>query len=341
MGKKRAVLLVNLGSPASPSVKDVRKYLNEFLMDKRVLDAPYPIRRMIVSGFILPFRPKKSAEAYSQIWWEDGSPLIVISKKVQRLLRERMEMPVGLAMSYGNPSIKETLQDLIVSKKAEEILLIPLYPHYAMSTYETVVAAVKKHLARMNPAVSLKIVPPFYKESHYIDALAASAESHLKWDYDHLLFSYHGLPERHLKKTDPTGNHCLVNENCCSVPSPAHDTCYRAQVFKTTEELVKKSGIPLNKYSVSFQSRLGRDAWLGPFTSEEIVRLANEGVKKLLVICPAFVSDCLETLEEIGLRGKEAFLEAGGEEFRVIPCLNDHPKWIDALKIYTAYEMNE
>ncbi len=334
---KRGILLVNLGSPDSTSVKDVRKYLHQFLMDERVIDAPYLIRKMIVGLFILPFRPKESAHAYQQIWWNEGSPLIVISRKLHALLQERIDEPVELAMRYGNPSIEYGVKNLL-EKGVKEIFLFPLYPHYAMATFETVVVEVERVFKKLKANIKLNIQQPFYDDADYIAALTESTKAFLKDDYDYLLFSYHGVPERHCKKTDPTGNHCLTAENCCQVASEAHAVCYRHQVFRTTEEFVKAAGIPEGKYSVAFQSRLGVDAWLAPPTDHEIVRLAEEGVKKLLVMCPAFVSDCLETLEEIGLRAKESFLEAGGEEFHLIPCLNDHPKWVDTLAKYCTKE---
>ena len=211
-----------------------------------------------------------------------------------------------------------------------ELLLIPLFPQYAMSSFETAVERVQQAIGKLAPEMSLKVFPPFYDAPEYIEALAASAADYLEREHDHLLFSFHGLPERHLHKADPTGCHCLKVENCCSVPSPAHATCYRAQCFKTVKAFVGKAAV--TKYSVTFQSRLGRDPWLKPYTDHELVRLAQQGVKKLLVICPAFVSDCLETLEEIGLRGRETFLEAGGEDLTLIPCLNDHPVWLAALE---------
>lgn len=325
--------MVNLGSPDSTEVSDVRKYLRQFLMDARVLDAPYPIRKMIVELFILPFRPKNSAHAYQQIWWEEGSPLIVISERLQEALQERLDMPVELGMRYGNPSVENGIHCLL-NVGVKEIFLVPLYPHYAMATYETVVVEAQRVLKKLKAGVKLTTQPPFYDDPGYIHTLGESARQYLEQDYDHLLFSYHGIPERHCKKTDPTGKHCLKVENCCQVPSPAHATCYRHQVFRSTEEFVKLAGIPEGKYSVAFQSRLGMDSWLKPFTAEELERLGKSGAKKLLVICPAFVSDCLETLEEIGLRGKETFLEAGGEEFTLIPCLNDFPGWVEHLSTW-------
>jgi ferrochelatase len=326
---KQAVLLVNLGSPDTPSVRDVRRYLREFLMDGRVMDAPWPVRFGVVNLCILPFRPRKSAEAYQTIWTRKGSPLVVTSKRVSAELERRLIVPVELAMRYQNPSIKDAVARL-AGQGIEELFLIPLFPHYAMSSYETAVVAVREELGRQAPNAKLRVKPPYYVDSDYIEALVASASDYLGNDHDHLLFSFHGLPERHLRKSDPTRCHCLATENCCSTPGPARKTCYRAQCYQTVEAFVSKAGV--TKYSVAFQSRLGKDPWLKPYTDHELVRLARDGVRKLLVICPAFVSDCLETLEEIGMRGRETFLGAGGAEFTLIPCLNDHPAWIDALE---------
>jgi protoporphyrin/coproporphyrin ferrochelatase len=326
---KKAVLLVNLGSPDSPSVPDVRKYLREFLMDGRVLDVPWPIRFCIVYFAILPRRPRLSAEAYHKIWRPEGSPLTVMGRRVQAELQRRVGMPVELAMRYQNPSIPAAFRRLRELGVAE-LLVIPLFPHYAMSSWETAVERVRKVRAEIAPQMSLEVIPPYYDHPDYIKALAASAAPDLGREYDHLLFSFHGLPERHLRKADPTGQHCLVRENCCEVESPARQTCYRAQCLRTVSAFVKATGV--SRYSVAFQSRLGRQPWLQPYTEAELRRLAAAGVKRLLVLCPAFVADCLETLEEIALRGRETFLKAGGRELVQIPCLNDHPLWLDALE---------
>jgi len=322
--------LVNLGSPDSPSVPDVRRYLNEFLMDGRVIDVAWPLRRLVV-GMILINRPRESGHAYDKIWTKDGSPLVVISKHVQAALQQRVSVPVELAMRYQNPSIESGVRKL-ASKGVTQVLLIPLFPHYAMSSYETAVVRVQEVAARLAPQMNLTVQPPYFGRPEYISALVASASDFLKTDYDHLLFSYHGIPERHLRKSDPTGCHCLQVDNCCEVASPAHATCYRAQCFATTALFVKLAGVPKDKYSVSFQSRLGKDPWLKPYTDYELVRLAQEGKKRMLVICPAFVSDCLETIEEIGMRGCEDFMAASGKEFTRIPCMNEHPAWIEALE---------
>jgi ferrochelatase len=329
--KKRAVLLVNLGSPDSPSVSDVRAYLREFLMDGRVLDAPWPVRWAIVNLTILPGRPAQSAEAYHKIWTAEGSPLIVTSRKVQAALERRLGLPVELAMRYRNPSIESAIGRLR-EKGCEELLVIPLFPHYAMSSYETAARRVIEVARGIAPGMSLAVLPPYYEQPEYIGALAASAAKYLEEDFQHLLFSFHGLPERHLRKADPTGCHCLRVKDCCQTPSPAHGTCYRAQCFKTVAAFVKHTGLPEHRYSVAFQSRLGRDPWLKPYTDAVLEGLGKAGVRKLLVICPAFVADCLETIEEIGLRGRETFLRAGGGELTLIPCLNDHPAWIAALE---------
>ena len=326
----KGILLVNLGSPDSPSVPDVRRYLNEFLMDGRVIDAPWPVRRFVV-GMILINRPKESGHAYDKIWTKDGSPLVVTSKRVRDELQKRVTVPVELAMRYQNPSIELGVKSL-AAKGVKDVLLIPLFPHYAMSSYESAVVRVQEVAAKLAPRMKITVQPPYYDAPDFIAALAASTEHFLKQDYDHLLFSYHGIPERHLRKSDPTGCHCLQMENCCEVSSPAHATCYRAQCFATTAAFVNLTGVPKEKYSVSFQSRLGKDPWLKPYTDYELVRLAQEGKKKMLVICPAFVSDCLETIEEIGMRGCEDFMKATGKEFTRIPCLNEHPLWLAALE---------
>jgi len=326
----KAVLLVNLGSPDSTSVGDVRRYLNEFLMDGRVIDTPWPLRRLIV-GMILINRPKRAAGAYRKIWLPEGSPLIVTSRKVQAKLQERVNVPVELAMRYQHPSIVSAIRKLN-EQKIDKVFLIPLFPHYAMSSYETAVMRVRKVAGVIAPKMKIVVQPPYGDAPDYIAALVDSAANHLEAGFDHLLFSFHGIPERHLRKSDPTGGHCLTVPNCCETASPAHATCYRAQCFKTMAAFVAQAGIPENQCSISFQSRLGRDPWLKPYTDFELVELPKRGFKKLLVICPAFVSDCLETLEEIGLRGRETFLSAGGEWFAQIPCLNGHPLWISALE---------
>ena len=328
---KRAILLMNLGSPDSTATRDVRTYLMEFLMDKRVIDYPWLFRQILVGGLIVPFRAAKSAEAYSTIWTKEGSPLIVLTQQLQAALQQVVEEPVEIAMRYGHPSMEEAYERLLQRMpQLEEVLAIPLYPHYAMASYETAVEYAQEIHRRMKYRFSLNFIKPFYNESHYLYALSEHMRPYLQTQYDHILFSYHGVPARHIKKSDPTGNHCLQSAGCCDTASPAHATCYRHQCFTTTKEIVRLLGIPEGKYSNSFQSRLGK-GWLEPFTDIRLEEMPKEGIKKLLILCPAFVSDCLETLEEIAMRGRESFTRAGGETYTMIPCLNVEPLWVQTL----------
>ena len=323
---------MNLGSPDSTSVKDVRKYLDEFLMDERVIDKPYLLRALLVKGIIVPFRAPKSAEAYETIWTEQGSPLVQHSRELRDRLQELFTEPVEIAMRYGNPTPVEGLDNL--EKKSgslDEVIAVPLYPHYAMSSYETAVEHVKKTHKKKGYRFKLSFVDPYYNDPGYITALSERMRPYLADDFDHMLFSYHGVPERHIRKSDITGRHCLQSGNCCEKPSPAHAYCYRHQCITTTRLVTEKLAIPANKYSISFQSRLGK-GWLQPFTDVRLEELPREGIKKLLILCPAFVSDCLETLEEIEERGKESFLKAGGQSYTMIPCLNEEPLWLKALE---------
>lgn len=327
-----AVLLLNLGSPDSPSVPDVKRYLREFLGDERVIDRPaQPLRWLLVNGLIIPARAKNSAHAYSTIWTDEGSPLIVTSRRVQAKLQPRLDFPVALAMNYGNPSIPDVLRQL-AGKGVDRLLLFPQYPHYAMSSWETVVAKVRREAAQIAPAMKLDCVEPYFADEDYIAALVESARPYLARPHDHLLFSYHGLPVRHLTKTDPTHTHCQIAPDCCNTCSAAHATCYKAQVTRTTQAFAQKAGLDPAKYSLTFQSRLSGEPWLSPYTDFEFKRLPAVGKKRLLVITPAFVTDCLETLEEIRLRGAEDFMAAGGAFFEHIPCLNDQSGWIDVLE---------
>ncbi|WP_242692234.1 ferrochelatase [Aridibaculum aurantiacum] len=334
---KRGIILMNLGSPDSTEVKDVRKYLMEFLMDARVIDSPFVFRSMLVGGIIVPFRAPKSAEAYKSIWTKDGSPLIVLTKQLQQALQQVVDEPVEIAMRYGNPTMKAAYDNLLKREPGlEEVIAIPMYPHYAMSSYETAVEHAKDVHAKHNYGFKLTVVKPYYNEENYINALAESIRPYLEQDYDQVLFSYHGVPEAHVKSGDITAKHCLKMYACCEVPSAAHKYCYRHHCFTTTKLVAEKLGIPKEKYTYSFQSRLGRAEWLKPYTAVRFEELPKEGVKKLLVACPAFISDCLETLEEIAEEGKETFLHAGGESFQMIPCLNVHPLWVQTLKNYIS-----
>lgn len=326
---KQAVLLVNLGSPDSTSTADVKRYLREFLSDERVIDVPF-VRKVILPLIILNTRPKKSAEAYKSIWTEEGSPLVVTSVHQQTRVQEQTELPIYLAMRYGNPSI-EAIVRKIAEDEIEHLFLIPLYPHYAMSSYETVVVRVMEVVREVNPALKVDTLQPFFAHEEYLAALETSARPHLDDAFDQFIFSFHGIPERHVRISDPSHAHCLCIPDCCHVANPAHATCYRHQCFTTAELLAARLGLKNDQWLISFQSRLGSDPWLSPATDETLKRLGHEGVKRVKIICPAFVTDCLETLEEIAEEGKALFLEAGGEQFDLIPCLNEHPAWIEFL----------
>jgi len=329
---KKAILLTNLGSPDSTKVSDVRKYLNEFLMDERVIDIPYLLRLLLVKGIISPTRAFSSAKAYKSIWTKNGSPLIHTTKQLRELVEKASGIKTYICMRYRIPSAEDTLKQITKENDdLEELTMLPLYPHYAMSSYETAVVDVRdKHQKGAYP-FKLKVVDAFYKDTNYIDALAASIKPYLDKKHDLILFSYHGIPERHVRKTDPSKKHCLMVEDCCAVKSDAHEFCYRHQVFETTKLVAEKLGIAKDKHMVSFQSRLGKDPWLTPFTADLFEKLPKQGVKDLIVVCPAFVSDCLETLEEIDEEGREDFLEAGGQSFEMIPCLNLNSNWVNSI----------
>ncbi len=333
---KRGILLMNLGSPDSTDIPDVRKYLNEFLMDEKVIDKSWLVRALLVKGIIVPFRAPKSAEAYKTIWTKGGSPLVVLTRQLQAALQSKIEEPVEIAMRYGNPNPKAAFDALLKQAPGiEEVIAVPLYPHYAMSSYETAAEYSREIHEKNKYSFRLTFIEPFYNEPNYINALSEVFRPFVEQDYDHLLFSYHGVPGRHIRNSDITGCHCLKVENCCEVASPAHAHCYRHQVLTTTRLVTERLNIPKEKYSVSFQSRLGK-GWLTPFTDIRLQEMPAEGIKKLLIVCPAFVSDCLETLEEIKIRGREIFMGAGGESFEMIPCLNTNPFWVDTLAGYVS-----
>ncbi len=323
--------MINLGSPDSTDVKDVKKYLDEFLMDERVIGKSYWFRWFLVKVIILNTRPKKSAKAYKKIWWNEGSPLIVLSKRLFNKVLKLVNFPVSLAMRYGSISIFKGLKELD-EKGVKNITVLPLYPHYAMSSYETVVEKVYEEVKTNFPHLKIKTIKPFYKDKKYIELLSNKIKATIdKVKYDHILFSYHGIPVSHLKISDPTNSHCYKVNNCCSTKSDAHNFCYKHQVLETTEAVIKRLKIDKNKYSNAFQSRLPNEAWLKPYTDDELVRLAKEGKKRMVIVTPAFVTDCLETLEEIEMEGKEEFLEAGGESYHYVSCLNDDNDWAELI----------
>ncbi|WP_291118696.1 ferrochelatase [Empedobacter sp. UBA7248] len=315
----KGILLVNLGSPDSTNVEDVRTYLREFLMDKKVLDSPWIIRKTIVELFILPKRPEKSAEAYRKIWTKEGSPLIVYSKILRDMVQKQMDIPVVLAMRYKNPSIEAGLQELH-DKGVRDILVVPLYPQYTMSSTETVADKVLEIQKKSYKDTKINFLKAFYNHPDYIKVLGDSIKENLPEEYDKILFTYHGIPERH-------DNKALRAAKISKLPIET----YRNQCFETTRLLTEYLQLPEDKYTTSFQSRLGRDPWIKPYTDYVLEEFPEQGVKNLVVCSPAFVADCLETLEEISMEGQEEFLKAGGEQFTYIPCLNDRQEWVDTL----------
>jgi protoporphyrin/coproporphyrin ferrochelatase len=283
MSSDKAILLMNLGSPDSTSVKDLKTYLTEFLMDERVIDMPYWKRALVVKGLIVPFRASRSAKAYQSIWTEEGSPLITLTKQLQAAVQKNFDEPVEINMRYGNPSTQDVLRKLAQKPGLKEVVLLPLYPHYAMSSYETAVEQVKDVHRSNNYSFRLTTIKPFYQEEVYINALAESMRSYLEQDYDKILFSYHGIPERHIHKCDPTGSHCLKVNDCCHVASPAHQFCYRHQCFRTMELVMQKLNIHKEKVELTFQSRLGRDPWLKPYTAVRLTELPLQGLRNCRV----------------------------------------------------------
>ena len=327
----KGVLLVNLGSPESPDPKDVKVYLDEFLMDERVIDLPSFLRTLLVRGIILNTRPKKSAKAYKKIWWKEGSPLIVLSKRLLQKMEAKVKLPLALGMRYGKPSIQSGLQEL-ADKGVTEVLLVPMYPQFAMATTETILVLAESLRQKHFPQIQFTTLPSFYKHPDYIRVLSQSIEESLKGkEWEHLLFSYHGVPERHIRKSDITKTHCKIDGQCCQKTSPAHQYCYRHQCFETTRLVAEYLELKPNSYSTSFQSRLGLDSWLQPYTDKTVTKMAQSGVKNMAIVTPAFVSDCLETLEEIGMEAVEDFEEKGGDHLHVIPCINDREDWVNVM----------
>jgi ferrochelatase len=327
----KGALLINLGSPDSPDPGDVKRYLGEFLMDERVIDISKVLRTFLVKGIILNTRPKKSAKAYKKIWWEEGSPLIVLSKRLQKSVQKKISIPVELAMRYGNPSIEEGIKNL-VNKGVNEIILIPLYPQFAMATTETILVLAEEVRSQNHPNVSFTVLPPFYNHPDYIRVLSESIQENLKdKEWEHLLFSYHGIPERHIRKSDVTKSHCKIDKSCCQTSSKAHKYCYRHQCYETTRLVADYLELKKGTFSTSFQSRLAGDKWLDPYTDKTIESFAKTGTKDMAVVTPAFVSDCLETLEEIGMEAVEDFEDNGGDNLHVVPCINDRDDWVKVL----------
>ena len=327
--KRPGVLLVNLGTPDSPEPSPVRRYLRQFLSDPRVLDIHPVGRKALLELIILPTRPRKSAEAYKEIWTDEGSPLLVNGKAFARgVARELEGVNVELAMRYGSPSIQSGIESL-VAKGSDEIVVMPLFPQYASSSTGSAVEEVYREAGKLWNTPFVRVVPPFFDHPAFIEAYAEIARPILAGgDFDHVLFSYHGVPERHVTKSDPTGKHCLAQPGCCDRIVDANRQCYAAHCHGTTRALVEALDLDEGTYSHSYQSRLGRTPWLRPFTDEAVTELAKNGTRRLAVFCPSFVADCLETIEEIGLRAREDFKGAGGDELVLIPCVNDHAAWV-------------
>lgn len=327
----KGVLLVNLGSPDSPEPKDVKPYLDEFLMDKYVIDVPFLLRAFLVRGIILRKRPEESAHAYKKIWTDEGSPLIVLSERMHKKVKPLVDVSVALAMRYGSMTIEKGLQELH-DQGVTDVMLLPLYPQYAMASTLTIEVLAEKIRKKSFPNMKLTNFPAFYNKPGFIRVLSESIKKHLEgFDYDKLVFSYHGIPERHIRKTDVTKSHCKIDGSCCATASEAHAFCYRHQCYETTRLVAEYLHLPKESYTLTFQSRLAGDKWLEPYTDVEIDNMPAKGIKKIAVVTPAFVTDCLETLEEIAMRANEDFKENGGEEFLAIPCLNDDDEWCEVV----------
>jgi protoporphyrin/coproporphyrin ferrochelatase len=328
------VLLVNLGTPDAPEAGAVRRYLRQFLSDPRVLDMHPAARWALLELVILPRRPAASAAAYRKVWLDEGSPLLVHGHALTREVRERLSPDrhrVELAMRYGQPSIDAGLSRLREAG-CDRIVVVPLYPQYASSSTGSTVEEVYRLAGQHWNTPFITVVPPFFDDARFIEAFASVTRPVLDdMQPDHVLLSFHGLPERHMIKSDETAQHCLRSETCCDRVVSANRNCYRAQCFATARALASKLELSDDGYTVSFQSRLGRAVWIRPYTDELLVELPKRGVRKLAVVCPAFVADCLETLEEIGIRASADFQAAGGTELRLVPSLNAAPAWVDAV----------
>ncbi len=326
------ILLVNLGTPDAPESGPVRRYLREFLTDPRVIDIPAPLRYGLVNGIIAPFRAPKSAAAYREVWTDRGSPLLMHGRDLASAIDERFDHAhVRLAMRYGNPSIASGLAEL-KSLGCDRLVVVPLYPHYASSSTGSTLEKVYAEAGKLWNAPFIDALEPFYDHPAYIEAFRAVGQPVLEdVQPDHVLFSYHGLPERHCRKSDDTGAHCFASPDCCATLVQANRNCYRAQCMATSRALTAALGLTEANSSTAFQSRLGRDPWIKPYTDEVVVKLAKAGAKRVAVFCPAFVADCLETIEEIGMRARDDFKEHGGERLELVPSLNASPAWIDGL----------
>ncbi|MDA9555300.1 ferrochelatase [Pelobium sp.] len=332
MGKK-GILLVNLGTPDSPSTADVRKYLDEFLMDGRVIDINPVFRTLLVKGIIVPFRGPKSAKVYQKLWTEEGSPLLVYGKKVHQAIKEKLgdDYMVELAMRYQSPSIADALERL-KQAKVDSIKVVPLFPQYSSACTGSVHDKVMEIVRTWQAIPDMTFVNSFYDHDGMINVFANHGKKYLeqqKWD--HVLFSFHGLPQRQMRKVDVSGIHCLKIKDCCKTITENNKFCYTAHCNRTAQLIAEKLNLSEDQYTICYQSRLGKDPWVQPYTSEILKEQAAKGAKNLLVFCPAFVADCLETIIEISEEYAEEFEELGGEKVQLVESLNDDPAWIDAL----------
>lgn len=328
---KKGALLVNLGSPLSPNPSDVRDYLHEFLLDKKVVDLPYVWRQILVRGIIIPRRYKESAKSYQKIWTQEGSPLIVYALQLESYLRSQMEeIEVHVAMRYQEPSLSKAI-DALKKKGVDELLLFPLFPQFAEATTGSIIDKVKSELKRQKYNPRLEIITSFADDPFFINPLLERAKNYSLDQYDHILCSFHGLPIRQLKKGSPT--HCGQKENaCCKTLCLSNERCYAAQCFATAKALQKGLNLNSDRFSVCFQSRLGKEPWIEPYTSKIIEKLGSQGAKKVLVFCPSFISDCLETLYEIGDEYGDLFRSFGGEKLDFVEGLNTHPSWLQGVE---------
>lgn len=336
---KTGVLLINLGTPDSYSVKDVRCYLREFLMDRRVIDIPFLQRFLLVCGIIAPFRAPSSAKIYKEVWTERGSPLKFYGEELKDKLQNSLgeDYQVAFAMRYKNPNVKDVIKSFY-NLGLSKIIVIPMYPQYASSTTGSTVEYLMKHVQQWEVIPQINIVAQFFDHPLFIESFVNNAHLLMaKTEYEHFVFSYHGVPERHIRKSS-SQNYCQLNDKCCSVYHSKNKFCYRAQCFATTRLLTKALNIPEDRYTVSFQSRLGKDPWIQPYTDDVISHLTQKGIKRVLAFSPAFVTDCLETTIEVGEEYKELFLEKGGETWDLVESLNVSETWVDCLKAIVIQE---
>lgn len=338
MKTKKGILLINLGTPDEATVPAVWRYLNQFLMDGRVIDIPYFRRLPLVRGIIVPARVRNSTSLYKEIWDEKtGSPLMHYTLIQQQMLQEALgdEYHVEIAMRYQNPSIASALNKLR-NKRVDSIRIIPLFPQYASATTGSVIQEVMDTMRTWQTFPTLSIVDEFYENELMIDVFAENARKHLNDNYDHYLFSYHGLPVRQLNPVEPDGNHNCEKAGCQKEINDRNKFCYVAHCYATTRAIAKKLHLESHQFTVCFQSRLGKTPWIQPYTSDTLEQLANQGKKRLLVFSPAFVADCLETIHEIGIEYDEDYKKMGGEKIQLVESLNDHPKWIEALRLLSS-----